>query len=85
MLRGQRHVKARNIPRQRDVNLNELTKQIFMLLPLLLHWLYFSFWGPWAQGSQRQRQQHANFLWQFIQHDIPLPGDVKGLNIQQPP
>ena len=41
MLRGQRDVKALNIPRQRDVKLNELPKQIFMLLPLLLHWLYF--------------------------------------------
>ena len=29
-------VKALNIPRQRDVKLNELAKQIFMLLPLLL-------------------------------------------------
>ena len=41
MLRGRRDVKALNIPRQRDVKLNELPKQIFMLLPLLLHWLYF--------------------------------------------
>ena len=29
-------VKALNIPRQRDVKLNELAKQILMLLPLLL-------------------------------------------------
>ena len=32
---------ALNIPQHRDVKLNELPKQIFMLLPLLLHWLYF--------------------------------------------
>ena len=43
---------ALNIPRQRDVKLNELPKHIFMLLPLLLHWLYFfilgeTVWGPW--------------------------------------
>ena len=36
MLRARRDVKALNIPRQRDVKLNELPKQIFMLLPLLL-------------------------------------------------
>ena len=36
MLRGQRDVKALNIPGQRDVKLNELAKQILMLLPLLL-------------------------------------------------
>ena len=36
MLRARRDVKALNIPRQRDVKLNELSKQIFMLLPLLL-------------------------------------------------
>ena len=37
-----RDVKGLNIPQHRDVKLNELPKQIFMLLPLLLHWLYFS-------------------------------------------
>ena len=36
MLRGQRDVKAHNIPGQRDVKLNELAKQNLMLLPLLL-------------------------------------------------
>ena len=37
MLRGRRHVKALNIHRQVDVKLNELTKQILLLLlPLLL-------------------------------------------------
>ena len=36
MLRGQGDVKALNIPRQGDVKLNELAKQILMLLPLLL-------------------------------------------------
>ena len=40
---------ALNIPQHRDVKLNELPKQIFMLLPLLLHWLYFSIlWGGHA-------------------------------------
>ena len=48
MLRGRRDVKALNIPRQRDVKLNELPKQIFMLLPLLLHWLYFFILGGHA-------------------------------------
>ena len=36
MFRGRRNVKALNIPRQRDVKLNDLAKQILMLLPLLL-------------------------------------------------
>ena len=36
MLRGQRDVQAHNIPGHRDVKLNELAKQISMLLPLLL-------------------------------------------------
>ena len=36
---------ALNIPIQGDVKLNELPKQIFMLLPLLLHWLYFFILG----------------------------------------
>ena len=36
MLRGQGDVKAINIPRQGDVKLNDLAKQILMLLPLLL-------------------------------------------------
>ena len=36
---------ALNIPQHRDVKLNALSKQIFMLLPLLLHWLYFSILG----------------------------------------
>ena len=36
MLRGRRDVKALNIPRRRDVKLNDLAKQILMLLPLLL-------------------------------------------------
>ena len=31
-----RDVKGLNIPQHRDVKLNELPKQIFMLLPLLL-------------------------------------------------
>ena len=36
MLRGQGDVKALNIHLQGDVKLNELAKQILMLLPLLL-------------------------------------------------
>ncbi len=36
MLRSQVDVKALNIHRQVDVKLNELAKQILMLLPLLL-------------------------------------------------
>ena len=36
MLRGRRHVKALNIHRQVDVKVNELAKQILLLLPLLL-------------------------------------------------
>ena len=72
--------------------LNELPKQIFMLLPLLLHWLYFFILGkPGPSGSRQplkdekikpmRRQQHQNLRWQFIQLNIPLPRDVKGLNI----
>ena len=34
------------------------------------------------QQQKQQRQQHQNLFCQFIQHNIPLPGDVKGLNIQ---
>ena len=40
MLRGQRDVKVHNISGQRDVKLNELEKQILMLLLLLLLLLY---------------------------------------------
>ena len=36
MLRGRRDAKALSIPRRRDAKLNELAKQILMLLPLLL-------------------------------------------------
>ena len=36
MLRGESNDNAHNIPGQRDVKLNELAKQILMLLPLLL-------------------------------------------------
>ena len=36
MLRSHLDVKALNIHRQMDVKLNELAKQILMLLPLLL-------------------------------------------------
>ena len=88
---NRRDVKALNIPRQREVKLNELTKQVFMPLPLLLHWLYcFIFWGlPGAPGPRppkneklkpmkQQRQRHKNLLWQFIQLNILLPRNVKG-------
>ena len=87
-------VKALNIHRQMDVKLNELAKQILMLLPLLLHWLYFFILGgpPGAPGPRppknekikpmkQQRQQHQNLFCQFIQLNIHLPVDVKGLNI----
>ena len=83
---NQRDVKALNIPRQRGVKLNELPKQIFMLLPLLLH-----LGGGQAPQIQKikpmkqQRQQHNNLLWQFIQLNIPVPRDVKGLNIPLTP
>ena len=89
MSRGQKDVKALNIPAQRDVKLNELPKQIFMLLPLLLHCLYFFILGgpPAAPGPRlpenekikpmkQQRQQHKNLPWQFIQLNIPLPNLV---------
>ena len=88
--REQRDVKdhvALNIPQHRDVKLNELPKQIFMLLPLLLHWLYFSILG-WGmpprmekiKPMKQQRQQHKD-LWQLIQLNIPMLRDVKPLNI----
>ena len=38
-------VKALNIHRQMDVKLNELAKQILMLLPLLLFFSFFIFLG----------------------------------------
>ena len=92
---------ALNSPRQRDVKLNELPKQIFMRLPVLLLWLsrfIFSFCGSLGPGApsgphknekikpmKQQRQQHKNLLWQFIQINIPLPLDVKGLNIPLTP
>ena len=98
MLRGRGDVKALNIPRQGDVKLNELPKQIFMLLPLLLHWLhFFTLGGPEPRGSRRsaqdektkpmkqQRQQHQNLFCQFIQLNIHLEVDVKGLNIHLTP
>ena len=49
MLRSQVDVKALNIHLQVDVKLNELAKQILMLLPLLLHWLYFFHYGGHAE------------------------------------
>ena len=45
---------AHNIPRHRDVLLNELPKQIFMLLPLLLHWLYFFHSGGHAPPGMKK-------------------------------
>ena len=94
MSRGQRDVKAHNIPGQRDVKLNELAKADFdagasvasaaassgrtepctytgaLCAPLYLRSKYI-----------QQRQQHQNLFWQFIQLNIPLPRDAKGLNI----
>ena len=88
MLSSLRDVKGLNIPQHRDVKLNELPKQIFMLLPLLLHWLYFLHSGGHAppqngkiKPMKQQRQQHKNLLWQFIQLNIPMLRDVKPLNI----
>ena len=88
MLSGSRDVGGHNIPQHRDVMLNELPKQIFMLLPLLLHWLYFSILGGGMplrmekiKPMKQQRQQHKNLLWQFIQLNIPMLRDVKPLNI----
>ena len=63
MLRGQKDVKALNIPRRRDVKLNELPKQIFMLLPLLLHWLDFFIvkrLGPRAPGGPPRMKKKVN-------------------------
>ena len=48
---------ALNIPQHRDVKLNELPKQIFMLLPLLLHWLYFSIRG--GQNGENKGNEAA--------------------------
>ena len=54
MSRSQVDVKALNIHLQVDVKLNELAKQILMLLPLLLHWLYFFILGgPGLRGPGR--------------------------------
>ena len=68
-----------------------------MLLPLLPHWLQFFHlgraWAPGAPGGpprikntevkpmKQQRQQHKHLFGQFLQLNIPLPRDVKGLNI----
>ena len=86
-----------NIHRLMDVKLNELPKQILMLLLLLRHWLcFFILGGPLRAPGPRppknekikpmkqQRQQHKNLLWQFIQLNIPLPRDVKALTSAEP-
>ena len=96
-------VKALNIHRQMDVTsklneLPELATQILMLLPLLLHCLYFLILGgpPGApeprppenekiKPMKQQRQQHQNLFCQFIQLNIHLEVDVKGLNIHLTP
>ena len=69
-------VKALNIHRQVDVKLNELAKLILMLRPPK---------NEKIKPMKQQRQQHKNLLWQFIQLNIPLPRDVKGLNIPLTP
>ena len=51
-----------------------------MLLLLLLHWLSFFILGGWG-GRHAQRRQRKHLLWQFIEHNIPMPKDVKDLNI----
>ena len=68
-----------------------------MLLPLLLHGLLFFVLGPpGAPGlrppqdekmkpMKQQRQQHQNLFCQFIQLNIHLEVDVKGLNIHLTP
>ena len=48
-------VKALNIHRQMDVKLNELAKQILMLLPLLLFFSFFIFLDRHRQGVQQGR------------------------------
>ena len=50
MLRGQVDVKALNIHRQVDVKLNELAKQILLLLPLLL--LLYLLYHVLTQGRE---------------------------------
>ena len=57
-----RDVKGLNIPQHRDVKLNELPKQIFMLLPLLLHWLYVSILGggmPSRMKKEREKESQC--------------------------
>ena len=47
-------VKALDIPKERDGELNELAKQILMLLPLLLFFHFLFFWeGASPQKNKR--------------------------------
>ena len=52
MLRGSGDVKALNIPRQGDVKLNELPKQIYAPACAASLALFFYLGGAWAQGPQ---------------------------------
>ena len=58
-----RDVKAFNIPQHRDVKLNELPKQIFMLLPLLLHWLYYPNIPASRLGLRFRIYVRSGFFW----------------------
>ena len=65
MLRGQMDVKALNIHRQMDVKLNELAKQILMLLPLLLLQLLLLYvlYHVLTRGQYiRQKQPPYNYV-----------------------
>ena len=52
---------ALNIHRQVDVKLNELPKQIFMLLPLRFHWLYFSILGADMPARMEKMKHELKF------------------------
>ena len=61
MLRGQVDVKALNIHRQVDVKLNELAKQILLMLPLLLLMLLLLYvlYHVLIQGGEAPLYNHA--------------------------
>ena len=52
MLRGQRDVAAHDIPGQRNVKLNELAKQILMLLPSLVLLLLYGLYHVLIRGRE---------------------------------
>ena len=53
-----------------DAQLNELPKQIFILLPLLYVLYHVLTLRRKNIQQKQQRQQHKNLLWQFIQLSI---------------